>query len=225
MKLLYIGILALLVSCTTTLTADPDVIEVKKTDQSLNKIDSLVIPYREALESEMLEIIAQSEYDFTKGRPNGALNNWAADAILDCYQVQDSLPVMCLLNVGGLRNPISKGDVKLEDIFKLMPFDNEVVVVKMPITSLEKISYYLSQSGGEPIAGVKMSNGKLFFDVSTEFFYVITSDYLLNGGDKMYFFEDNLAVIYTNILMRDAMIEEAKKQKVLKFNDEERIQL
>ena len=48
-----------------------------------------------------------------------------------------------------------------------------------------------------------------------KYFYVITSDYLLNGGDRMTFFEKKIKVIDPNILLRDALIEEAFKQKKL----------
>jgi len=46
-------------------------------------------------------------------------------------------------------------------------------------------------------------------------FWVITSDYLMNGGDKMAFFSKREEVNLTGRLMRDALITEAKEQGTL----------
>lgn len=226
MKKLFPLVFLFLTACSSLLIeAEPDLINVVGDEEGDNSIDSLITPYRNQLEGEMNEVIAFAEHDFTKGRPNGSLNNWSADAVLTSVNLGDSIPVMCLLNTGGLRNPISKGDVKLEDIYKLMPFDNEVVVVEMPIESLKEISEYLQKSGGEPIAGAQMKAGELFFDGEYDRFFVVTSDYLLEGGDKMYFFQKHIKVVHTDVLMREAMIQAAKNQKTLIYSDEQRIKL
>ena len=101
-----------------------------------------------------------------------------------------------------------------------MPFDNSIVWVKLPISSLHKISVYLESSGGEPISNVQMLSGKLMLngDQETDFFWVITSDYLYHGGDHMDFFQESVEVIETKTLIRDALIYEAKFQQVL-IND------
>ena len=109
-----------------------------------------------------------------------------------------------------------------------MPFDNEIVWVELPVSTLKKIEAYLLNSGGEPIAGARLKNGKLEVDgmnESTQTVWVITSDYLFNGGDNMSFFQDNIASSSSNVLLRDAFIEEAKIQGTLVWNDENRIEL
>ena len=105
-----------------------------------------------------------------------------------------------------------------------------------PIQQIQKkIAKYLISSGGEPISNAVLDHTQIHLNrtslidsvqnLAANFnsFYVITSDYLMNGGDKMYFFQDKIDVIYTNILIRDAMILEAKKQGTLIFNDKKRI--
>ena len=188
----------------------------------------MVAPYKVALEAEMNEVIASAPNDFTRGRPNGSLNNWAADVVLNA--VKDSVgqekSVMSLLNFGGLRNSLNQGEIALKDIFQLMPFDNEIVIVEMPVETIEEIEIYLKASGGEPIGGASIIEGKLNFDESKSdqtSFFIVTSDYLFNGGDKMYFFQKNLSIVHTGILIRDAMIAAAKEQGELVWNEEERI--
>lgn len=220
-----------LLACSSAkITVDSESITIVEQSGQPNAIDSLVAPYKEDLEAEMNEVIAKAEQDFIKGRPSATLNNWAADAIFysQIREAELNAPAFCLLNVGGLRNTINKGDVTLGDMFKVMPFDNEIIWVEMPISSLSDIEAYLVAKGGEPIANAKMKGGKLLVhgvDDKTEKFWVITSDYLMNGGDKMNFFQDRLSEKRTDILVRDAMIEEAKMQEILIWNDENRIEL
>jgi 2',3'-cyclic-nucleotide 2'-phosphodiesterase (5'-nucleotidase family) len=226
--LLGAGLLAC--SAVNTITVDGESIGVTEVYADNNDIDSMVTPYRSEMESRMSEVIAYSLNDFTRGRPGGSLNNWSADVILS-HQKQSypkNEPVFSLLNYGGLRNPIGKGEVTLEDIYKLMPFDNEIVLVEMPLTSILDIESYLIKSGGEPIAGATLENGKIKLDgitSDTKSYWIVTSDYLMNGGDKMVFFEKRISEYLTGDLMRDVMIEQAKKQDTLVWNNEIRINL
>lgn len=221
-----------LLACSSVNTISVDAKTTAVTDEYTvsSKIDSMVKPYQEELNSEMNEVIAQAEKDFVSGRPNGALNNWVTDLVLasQTRNVRLSIPVMVLLNFGGLRNSINQGDVTIGDIYKVMPFDNEIVWAELPMSALKDIEEYLKKSGGEPIAGATLENGILklnseYKEAST--FLVITSDYLLNGGDKMNFFEKRVSDNAPGVLLRDAMILEAKSQETLLWNDEQRIKL
>ena len=113
--------------------------------------------------------------------------------------------------------------------FGFVTFDNEVVVVELPIEVITDIEAYLLSSGGEAIAGAKLVNGKIVFDHFTPLmneaksFKVLTSDYLMNGGDNMRFFEKRLSVEYPGKLLREVLIEQAKAQDTLSWNDEIRI--
>ncbi|GAB5416135.1 MAG: 5'-nucleotidase [Crocinitomicaceae bacterium] len=217
-----------------TITAVSDTVEVNDSVNSNKYVDSLIAPYRKSLSEEMDVVIGYSKHDMTKGRPNASLNNWAVDAMVDYEKllkgsaIENYPPIIGLLNVGGLRNPISQGDITTGDIFKLMPFDNEVVWVEMPWESLVDIQDYLITKGGEPISGATLIQDSLILDqVSepTESFWVITSDYLMNGGDHMDFFDKQLQHQYGSGLLRDAFIESVRIQDTLNYNTTERIQL
>lgn len=192
------------------------------------QLESLIEPYRDSMEQEMNVVIAQADTNFIPERPCGNLNNWVADAILQS-QIRNArleAPTFCLLNTGGIRATLNKGAISIGDIFKIAPFDNEIVWVKMPVESLDDIAAYLTKSGGEPIAGARMKNGHFEVDglsESTKHVWIITSDYLFNGGDKMTFFQQQLNVSFTGVLMRDALIDEAKRQGTLVSNPENRM--
>lgn len=190
-------------------------------DLKPNRIDSLIAPYSDSVDLEMGEIIASADVDFLiKRKPSGNLCNWVADAVFvnQTKTVKLSESIICLLNTGGIRSTINKGQITIGDLYKVMPFDNEIVWVHMPIESLKEIETYLLQKGGEPISNAIMNGQSLQLNGDQKgdtHFWVITSDYLYNGGDNMKFFTKGKDVNFTNKLLRDALIEEAKIQKVL----------
>ena len=195
-------------------------VEVSGTTAENSNLDQLIEPYRDSMEAEMNEVIAIAKNDFIVERPSGNLNNWVADAIFtsETKNKRLSLPAFCLLNTGGIRSTLNEGDITIGDIFKIAPFDNEIVWVRMPISSLTKIEGYLIKSGGEPISNAQLADGKLVLGgirPTTQEVIIITSDYLYNGGDNMDFFKDKIEVTFTGKLMRDELIEEAKYQEVL----------
>ena len=209
-------------------------IHVKADNQAIYQVENkntelekLIRPYRDSMQAEMLEIIAYSDITLTPERPSGSLNNWSADALyyFGLNYVSDSSNYISLLNVGGLRTTINPGPVRLEDLFKVMPFDNFVVLLKLDASKKKEIEQYLIKTGGEPIAGSILSNGKLQQLNEDVDFWVITSDYLANGGDKMEFFKNPKEKIETGILLRDVFINTAKTQKNIIADTSNRIQL
>ena len=205
-----------------------ELIPVKDTPGEHSALEGEIKPYRDSVEWEMNQVVAFADTNFVPERPCGNLNNWAADALLtnQTKNVRLNVPIMCLLNTGGLRTTINKGDVTIGDLFKIMPFDNLTVWVRMPVEVIPEIAAYLEKTGGEPISGARLENGILTVngvEADTKEFIIITSDYLLNGGDKMYFFQKAIEVIHTGKLMRDCIITEAKEQGTLISNPENRI--
>ena len=193
-------------------------------------VSKLVRPYKDSMDKVMNAVIGYTDEDMISKRPSSNLMNWAADAILS-HQTRDkrlSEPVMVLLNTGGLRSSFGKGAITLGDVYKLMPFDNQIVWARFPKSALSEISNYLVKSGGEPIANAKLKDGKILLDSTPDeftHFWVITSDYLLNGGDKMDFFKTRVETNETGILIRDVFIDAVKEQVNLQISKELRIEL
>lgn len=192
------------------------------------KIDSIISLYKDSLSQEMDVVIAEAPLALTPGRPSSLLGNWMADAIFanQTKNVRLGMPTFCLLNTGGMRSSLNQGPLTVGDMYKLMPFDNEIVWVKLPADALDEIEDYLKKSGGEPISNARVVNGKLEIGNWREgvtHFWVISSDYLMNGGDKMNFFARKEEVNLTGRLMRDALITEAKEQGVLSVDSTVRI--
>jgi len=223
--LLLFGAIALM-DCTSAVTIQTQKqIDIQSSTKNSESILEIIEPYQKELALKMNIEIAKSESNYIVERPCSNLMNWMADAIFinQTKNVKLSYPIFCLLNTGGIRSSLGIGPITLGDVYKLMPFDNSIVWVKLPIKELSAIESYITESGGEPISNIHIKNGRIEFngfDRSKETeFWVITSDYLLSGGDRMDFFQKGTEIIQTNVLIRDALIEEVKIQGIL-INDE-----
>lgn len=168
-------------------------------------LDSIIIPYRSVMEEQMSEILGYAACDHQKERPEGNLGNLVADLVLQkaMQDFRDSgdVIIISLLNHGGLRAPIGKGEIQLRNVYELMPFDNEIVYLKLSQEKFAEIRSYLESSGGEPIAGFTSSDNLFNTD-----FWVVTSDYLADGGDRMDFFFEPTIYYRTGRLLRDEII-------------------
>ncbi len=220
LSIFFIGAGLLACSSVNTLSVNSKTEKLNDAVLANSHIDSLIQPYKDSLSIEMNVVIAEATADFIVERPGSNLGNWVADAIFvnQTRTVRLSDPVFVLLNTGGLRASLNKGSITIGDIFKLMPFDNELVWVKLPMSVLPEIQAYLIKSGGEPLSNAQIDKGILKLNggkESARHFWVITSDYLKNGGDKMTFFSKAEEVMLTGKVIRNCLIDEAKLQGVL----------
>ncbi|MEY4128137.1 MAG: hypothetical protein RL737_2326 [Bacteroidota bacterium] len=197
---------------------------VKGTDH----IEQFIVPYRDSLALQMGEVIGMADTSFEVVFPSSNLMNWATDALLlqETKTVRLVEPVICILNAGGLRASLNKGPITVGDLFKLMPFDNSVAWVRLPVSRIEAIETFMkNQPKGVPLANARFEKGKLTIQGLNEthtHFWVITSDYLAQGGDKMTFFLAPEAYQLNPKNLRDVFIEEVKRQGTLVNNTEKR---
>jgi 2',3'-cyclic-nucleotide 2'-phosphodiesterase (5'-nucleotidase family) len=183
-------------------------------------------PYKDSLEREMNLVIGYAAQNLVKERPGSALMNWTADALL--HFGRDSLLeteklMISLLNYGGIRSSIDKGDISISTMYKLMPFDNLVVAVELPIEILDSLHAYMLTSGGEAIGGGKFIQGKFVPEKTVSLdttFWLVTNDYLYHGGDQMTFLDYGMNTIFPRTLLRDIFIHEVISQDTLVVNQE-----
>mgnify|MGYP002631306777 CR=1 FL=1 len=178
----------------------------------------LIIPYRDSLELTMNTVLVQNPKTLTRGIPECTLGNLIADLLLERAQIEltDSLiPDMCLINIGGLRVDLPEGGITVGKVFELMPFENELDVLELSPEKMQEMLDYLREKGGQPLSGMNLTITKNGYDCTindepldaNRTYYVVTSDYLADGGDKMYFFQVPVQRIQTGIKIRDAIID------------------
>ena len=138
-----------------------------------------------------------------------------------------------LLNNGGIRSIISKGDISEKTAFELMPFENSIVVLELNGKSINKMIDYLRiVKLQHPIRGlqIKLNDDYSLNDANingqkikpNKKYYVATTDYLLDGGDKMYFLSETTKTIDINYKMRDVLIDYFKKNDTIKLATDNR---
>ncbi len=215
------------------------IINSKTIDSALYKTIS---PYKLSHDANMKIIIGQSEKALLKADIESTLGNFFCDAVMvetKKYLDKDStLLDAAVFNKGGLRNPLPQGNITIGNIFELMPFDNEVVLLKLSGIQIKDMVEKISEKGGIPVSGIRLVikdskptqvtvNGQSI-DEST-YYWVVTSDYLANGGDNYSFFKNAIERKTTGILLRDMIITHCKlltqKGKLITSQLDGRIQL
>ncbi|WP_304144712.1 5'-nucleotidase C-terminal domain-containing protein [Mesoflavibacter zeaxanthinifaciens] len=193
------------------------------------EIDNFIKPFRDNLEKDMSKVLsfASKTYHKKDGDFNTAIGNLMAHIVLEegntIFNQRTGKNIdMVLLNHGGIRAPINKGNITTETAFQVMPFENSIVVVALKGQQIDSLVYYLSKAKkAHPIEGLKLTLDKNYNIVealinkekidSNKTYYVATNDYLYNGGDNMKFFKTNDTVYTLDYKIRNAMIDYFKK--------------
>lgn len=221
LKLFFFSALIGLYACSkktsvSNITESHIIINNPKIDSSVYKAIS---PYKKAHDEQMYSVIAQSETALVKADVESTLGNFFCDAVI--YETKkilgkDSNMVdVAIFNKGGLRNSLPKGNITIGNVFELMPFDNELVLLKLSGAQFKDMCYKIVEKGGIPIGGMRLImkgstptditiNGKPFDE--TKDYWVITSDYLANGGDSYTFFKNAKERKIMNVLLRNVII-------------------
>ncbi|MEY8848716.1 5'-nucleotidase C-terminal domain-containing protein [Psychroserpens sp. XS_ASV72] len=196
-------------------------------------IENFIKPYRIRINESLDSVISYAKDTYSKadGEYNTAIGNMMADAVFE-----ESNPVfnsrtgknidMVLLNHGGIRSIISKGDVTIRTAFNVMPFENSVVVVQMKGNKvLELVDYLVKEQRAHPIKNLQITldankelksatiNGKAINQDDT--YFVATNDYLYNGGDRMTFFKPNDSLHMLNYKIRNVLIDYFSKKDTI----------
>lgn len=243
-KFLLLGIaLAALSSCKTAAPLQVANVETRKNISINNELKNdeefvkVIEPYKQKLDKEMNQKISYTTVDLNKQGDNSNLGNLLADYTFDGAEEWAKKNLnkdidAALINIGGIRTSIGKGDILLKSVFEVMPFENEVIIVKMKGSDLQGLfDYYAKTQVNNPVSHlyIETNNGKLtkyLINGKTinpdQEYYIATSDYLALGGDNMKFFSKG-EMISTGIKLRDLFIDYFKKTPEINPNSDIRL--
>lgn len=202
-------------------------------DQEINQI---INPYKEKLDGEMNRVISYTPIDLPKLGFNSPLANLNCDMVLEesnliYEQLHNQKIDMCVLNHGGIRRTFTKGDLTVKNVYELMPFENQALIVTLSGEKVLEMVKYLSDSDkGHPISGIKFIpndessieiNGQKFDKNKT--YTIVTNDYLQKGGDQMYFLSNPVKMEMLDAKLRDLMMQYFEKHDTIKVNLDKRI--
>lgn len=197
------------------------------------KIKDFIAPFQKHIDKVLDSTLAYAPIKITKedGKFNTTAGNLMADAVLELVQPvffkrTNKKVDFVLLNHGGIRSIISKGNVTARTAYEIMPFENTIVVVGLKGKAIRELINYLTKSTKQhPISGLQIivnNDGSINavniqnmpFD-ENKVYYVATSNYLVNGGDHMDFFKQNLSLTETDYLIRNIMIDYFEKKDTI----------
>jgi 2',3'-cyclic-nucleotide 2'-phosphodiesterase (5'-nucleotidase family) len=190
------------------------------------KSENIIYPYRDSLSKSMNRIIGYSDTVMSSLKPQGLLGNFVCDILIQdipskpaFYFLQNEI-CFSLLNTRGFRSTLPKGQITVETIFSIMPFENTLLLVQMPESSANDIAKSVLDKKGQPVSGniqIKQTG-----DTTAQLnyqgkpidrdFWVITTDYLVDGGDEMFFFSKAKKIIPVQLLLRDAIIQHIEQK-------------
>lgn len=225
-------LILLLVSCkkdVDLVKIEGQRIEINEDLQPDSSIEAFVKPYREKINKDLDSVLcyAVSTYSKSDGALNTAIGNFVADAVYE-----QSNPVFnsrtgnnidfVLLNHGGIRSIISKGNITTRTAFEVMPFENSVIVVGIKGQNVKDLLTYLTKAKrAHPVSKLKIEldenyeiNEALINNQTIDYnktYYVATNDYLYNGGDGMTFFQPNESSLSIDYKVRNILIDYFKK--------------
>ena len=227
-------------SCENNYVLQGNRIEVNNNVKSDKGIVEFITPYKNKVDSKMDSILAYSptNYDKKNGLLNTAIGNMMADVALKLsnpvYKARKNRDIdFVLLNHGGIRASISKGDITTRTAYNVMPFENSMVVCELDGETVEELINYLKLSKkAHPISGINivLDNSYNLIEAKindkeiskNKIYSVATTDYLLNGGDKMDFFKKSKENTILDYKLRNILIDYFKQIDTLSFQTDNR---
>lgn len=234
--ILKLCFLLLIFSCTHSKISKIEGKRIDINDSILTEqsIEDFIKPYREHINKNMDSVISYAPETYSKsdGELNTAIGNLMADAVYS-----ESNPIFnkrtgknvdfVLLNHGGIRSIISKGNITTRTAYEVMPFENSTVVVALKGEQVNEMMTYLSKAKrAHPVSSQLQLTLNNDFEIisatinglpidKTKTYFIATNDYLYNGGDKMTFFHPNEGLYVLDYKIRNVLIDYFKTKDTL----------
>ena len=188
-------------------------------------IESFIKPYRDHINQDLDNVLAYAPetLDKSTGKWQTSIGSLLADVCLQrgntVFKSRENKDIdMCLLNHGGIRAILPKGNVTTRTAFEIMPFENNLVVIALKGEQiLEIAAYIIKEKKPQPLSGMTFTIAKdntaknilvqgKPLDLNKTY-YVATNDYLANGGDSMTFFAKGTQKFDLNYKLRNVLID------------------
>ncbi len=191
-------------------------------DDGTAKMTATIAPYKAQLDAKMNRQLATLATPLTKEGAESTIGNWMADLMMAA--AKDRFPdrdiAFATGNSGGIRvREIGTGPLLVSEIYEMMPFDNELVLLDLSGAEMKAFISHIANSGGWPVSeelSVQLRKEQLMVKVSGQEidpsarYLVATVDYVANGGSGSSMVKGK-PQIASNEKVRDLLIEYAAK--------------
>lgn len=187
-----------------------------KKNSATARTASLVLDAQPAM-ARVKEVVAHSTREMSKGYPESELSNWFVDIMIRKAEALSGSKVhMGIVNFGGIRADMPKGDVILDDLFSMFPFKNQITYVEHKGSTIRSILENMAAGRFQVLGGVRVvaQDGRL---VSVEIdgqpleddkvYGLATVNFLLYGGDGLKLAEDAVNLVKYDVDVIDAVLE------------------
>ncbi len=192
-------------------------------------------PYKHEVDSVMNAKMGESAQFMQRGGSESLLGN-----LMTTVLRQAAAPYLGgkpadigLMNNGGMRSNLTKGDITLGDLYDISPFDNRLCILRLTGNELNLLFrdlalYRMCVEGGAMVVAKK--DGSIVSATiqgepvqADKTYTVATIDYLAEGNDKLYSLKHIQRKEMTNDLLRDCLIQYVKAQTAAGKKLEEKI--
>jgi 5'-nucleotidase len=240
-KILLLFLSPFLFSCQKSLQVQSSKFERIPIDESTTNdedLEEFISPYRNRINTEMDKVLAYNTHTMLKTDTphNTAIGNMMADAVLELanpiFKQRYSKHIdAVLLNYGGIRAGMGKGNVTTRTAYEIMPFENMVVIAELDGVQMKNMLEFLSKTGkAEPIANMKLKfdrqgnpltqliNGEPFDE--SRIYYVATSDYI---AENMDFFTNANQIYDIDYKLRNLFIDYFVRKDTIDYFSDDRL--
>ncbi len=233
MKLKPYSILALLFLFSFPLAAQPprataEVLPITASIPEDPEVQKVIAPLAAEIRASFDLPLVQAPQGLFRGRrgEENLLGYWVSDVMRAAAEAATGSPVrLAITNAGGLRSNLRPGLLKVADIFELMPFENELVVIELTGAEvIQVVKESIVRRGGEPCSGVKAvvqgtpeaatltvtwADGSPIDPAATV--KVATSDYLYGGGDSIPTLKQGRKPFTTGLTLRQILLDQCTR--------------
>jgi 2',3'-cyclic-nucleotide 2'-phosphodiesterase (5'-nucleotidase family) len=215
-------------------------IPITEKENQIPEIEKFIKPYREHINKDLDSILAYCPVTLDKtGKWQSTIGNLMADVSLMrgnlVFEARESKKIdICLLNSGGIRSILPKGNITARNAFEIMPFENSMVVIALKGEQInEMVDFLISDKKAHPLAGIiftidKNNQSKNILVQGKPLqketiYYVGTNDYLSDGGDNMNFFKKAIQKYDLDYKLRNILIDYFKQVDTIPVINDVRI--
>ena len=215
---------------------------ITEKENQVAQIENFIKPYREHINKDLDSILAYCPVTLDKsGKWQSTIGNLMADVSLMrgnlVFEARENRKIdICLLNSGGIRSILPKGNITARNAFEIMPFENSMVVIALKGEQIsEMVDFLITDKKPHPLAGITFTinknnqsknilvQGKLLNEETV--YYVGTNDYLSDGGDNMNFFKKAIQKYDLDYKLRNILIDYFKQVDTIPVINDVRITL
>jgi 2',3'-cyclic-nucleotide 2'-phosphodiesterase (5'-nucleotidase family) len=215
-------------------------IGITNKNDEVAQIENIIKPYREKIDTDLNTVLSNAPETIDKsGEWQTPMGNFLADITFEksdqVFHIREKKSIdICLLNHGGIRTIIPKGDVTARTAYEIMPFENTAVVIGLKGEQIvEMVNFIISEKKPHPLKGITFTIDKNNLPKNfliggnpldkDKIYYVVTSDYLAVGNDNMVFFNKGIQKFDLDYKLRNIIIDYFKENKIIVANKDNRI--